>query len=204
LIGQIFAEQGNRAEALKEFEQALKLIHTHERPRRSQGFARRAAGNSESKETSGVAAVTPWKPNDSYENGPFSKCSVLVPVLLVAATLLTSVPNGVGAESRRRSFTALLWPGRPISPRWIRRIVFHTGERSDARAAHPYRAALEASRGRLQELDANCSLPARAGDAVLAEHLDELQVREKATAVAQLEARRPCCAPARWRPFVPR
>ena len=116
--------------------------------------------------------------------------STIVPVFLGAVALIAAVPAGGGAET----------PAAPAQP-----AVRATGA-SDPAALDPsnpffipesvltpeqrtrYRAVVESNRGRLQELDAQLQIARHElEDAVLAEHLDESQVRDKATAVAQLE-----------------
>ena len=72
--------------------------------------------------------------------------------------------------------------GDPSNPFFIPESVLTPEQRNR------YRAVLEANRGRLQEIDAQLQVARHElEDAVLAEHLDELMVREKANAVAQLE-----------------
>ena len=116
--------------------------------------------------------------------------SIMVPVSLVAVTLLTLLARSRGAEP----------PAAPASPALP---VMGVADNSAPDSLHPffipesvltpdqrarYRAAVEASRGRVQELDAQMqSLRHELDEAVLAERLDENLVREKAAAIAQLE-----------------
>ncbi len=115
---------------------------------------------------------------------------IIVPVILGAVAMITLVAASGGAEP-------VLPPASPALP------VMGVTDNSAPDSLHPffmpesvltaeqrarYRAAVEASRGRVQELDAQLLVARRELDeAVLAEHLDELQVREKAKAIAHLE-----------------
>jgi Spy/CpxP family protein refolding chaperone len=115
---------------------------------------------------------------------------LVMPILLGAATLVTWSPNSGGADSPARP-AAPAFPSAgatntvaldPSNPFFIQESVLTPEQRTR------YRGALEANRARLQEIDAQLQIARHdLEDAVLAEHLDELQVRAKATAVAQLE-----------------
>lgn len=116
--------------------------------------------------------------------------SNIVPVFLGAVAWLTLLAASSGAES----------PAAPTSPALP---VMGVADSSAPDSLHPffmpesvltaeqrarYRAAVEASRGRLQELDARLQIVRHELDeAILAERLDENLVREKAAAIAQLE-----------------
>jgi Spy/CpxP family protein refolding chaperone len=116
--------------------------------------------------------------------------SIIVPVILGAVTMITLLAASDGAEPVVPSAS----PALPVAG---------AAESSAPDSSHPffmpesvltaeqrarYRTAVEASRGRVQELDAQLQVVRHElNEAVLAEHLDEVQVREKATVIAQLE-----------------
>ena len=115
---------------------------------------------------------------------------IFAPVVVATVAFLTWPATGGGADS----------PAPPASPATP---VIGTADNASPDSPHPYfvpesvltpaqrgqyRAAVEASRGRLQELDAQFQiLQHELDEAVFAERLDERLVREKASAIAQIE-----------------
>jgi Spy/CpxP family protein refolding chaperone len=116
--------------------------------------------------------------------------SIVMPVILGAVTMITLLAASDGAEPAvtpavpARPVTGSTDDSTPDSPNPF--FIPESVLTADQRAR--YRTAVEASRARVQELDAQLQLARHELDeAVLAEHLDELQVREKAAAISQLE-----------------